>query len=355
MTLEIQKKPNKERREIETHTFVKQTYESENPMLTSPKVEANLQQNIIDVSCIVPTFGRPQGLVKALKSLVSQDTTLRFDIIVVDNHPDATARDVVAEFKQTHWVTEIKYLHEPNPGVANARNAALKLARGRYLAFLDDDQYASKNWLENMISTSISLNAGLIFCPTHARSDLSVDHKNAYLDFFSRTSSYSETQIIDTFFGCGNSVIDLHKCELPDPPFCPTTNETGGEDDKLFTKILNNGVRAAWSHGTFAEEDVDPHRMTKSYIRKRSFAFGQGPSRLCADGENKNVLGLLRWTAIGTAQMVVYAPLYVMSNLIGSSKSIWYMRKMVEGAGKVFWFQAFRPKLYGNAWLKMTK
>ena len=52
------------------------------------------------ISVIVPTFDRPDGLIRAVTSLFQQ-TLVRdgFDLIIVDNTPDATATDAIAELR----------------------------------------------------------------------------------------------------------------------------------------------------------------------------------------------------------------------------------------------------------------
>jgi len=317
--------------------------------MTKPKRAA------LDISIILLTFKRPVGLRKALKSLAGQQAGgASIEIIVADNDPAGSARKFTDYFANQCRLP-VHYVHVPDPGVANARNAALAAARGHYLAFLDDDQIAGENWLETLIAQAEHFSACMVFCPTYPQSGLNTRHKAELLKFFERDIHHSGSKVVDTFFGCGNSLLDLRKCTLPSPAFCPTTNDTGGEDDKLFSELRRQGGRIVWTGQTHVLEDVDDKRMTRQYVQKRSFAYGQGPSRICANPDNRDVLGLVKWTAIGMAQFAVYAPLYVVTTAFRSPKSIWYMRKTAEAAGKVLWFEGFRPKLYGSAWLKAHK
>lgn len=306
----------------------------------------------VDISIIIPTFKRPAGLRKAINSAAVQRAANRsIEIIIADNDPEGSAQNYVEQFK-SRCAHPIHYVHAPNPGLANARNAALRAASGHYLAFLDDDQIASENWLETLVEQAEHFSACLVFCPTYAQSGLDIPHKGEFLKFFERDIHKHGSRIVDEFFGCGNSLLDLRKCKLPSPPFCPSTNDTGGEDDRLFSELQNQGGRIVWTSETHALEDVDDRRMTRHYIQKRSFAYGQGPSRICANPDNFDLLSVIRWMAIGAAQFCVYAPLYVFTRALRSPKSIWYMRKAAEGAGKLLWFESFRPRLYGSAWLK---
>jgi len=181
------------------------------------------------VSMIVPTFRRPIGLRNALESLALQTSNDRpVEIVVTDNDPDGTAKLYVSEFAARCGIP-VTYIHAIEPGVANARNAALKVARGRYLAFLDDDQIASEHWLSELMEVMEDHAAGLAFCPTFAQSPVDVKFKTQCLEFFTRNIENPVRGPVDEFFGCGNSLLDLQKCLLPIPPFSPATNETGGD------------------------------------------------------------------------------------------------------------------------------
>lgn len=93
------------------------------------------------VSVIIPTYGRPEYLKRAIKS-VQEQTYSNIEIIVVDdNDPQCLYR------KQTEKVMEeyirqknVFYLqHECNKNGSAARNTGLGIAKGEYVTFLDDD------------------------------------------------------------------------------------------------------------------------------------------------------------------------------------------------------------------------
>ncbi len=304
------------------------------------------------VSIIVPTFRRPEGLAVALNSLMGQSADgLAMEIIIADNDPKGSARDYVEEFAKTSAIT-IHYLHVPAPGVSNARNAALDAASGRYLAFLDDDQEACDGWLETLLDISQKYGAALAFVPTHARIPIcSKNGKSKYndylVDFFSRFGPDLQEGVVGNYFGCGNSLLDTELCTLPSPPFSTAMNETGGEDDLLFTELQSQGIKIAWSRASKTNEDIRPHRATPEYVKVRSFAHGQSPSQECADA--KNWIGVMKWMLVGVVQYALFAPMALLTKLTGRPSYIHYLAKSAAGAGKILWFDGFKPKLYGAA------
>ena len=120
------------------------------------------------VSIVIPTYKRPDGIKDALESLIGQQAGQRtVEIVVADNDPKASAKDFVTTFAKTSDI-EIIYKHVPNPGVSNARNGALSVARGRFIAFLDDDMKALPGWLEELVNASLKYKAGITFGPAIA-------------------------------------------------------------------------------------------------------------------------------------------------------------------------------------------
>ncbi len=70
--------------------------------------------------------------------------------MVVDNDPEASAREVVASFAGFG----VRYVHEPAPGIAHGRNRALDESAGaRLLIFIDDDERPCPGWLAAMLAT----------------------------------------------------------------------------------------------------------------------------------------------------------------------------------------------------------
>jgi GT2 family glycosyltransferase/SAM-dependent methyltransferase/thioredoxin-like negative regulator of GroEL len=87
------------------------------------------------VSVIVPTYNRPDRLREALQSVLAQ-TLQDFEIIVVnDGQIDVEA--VIDALPHNGRITCVK--HDRNRGLAASRNTGLRLARGTYVAYLDDD------------------------------------------------------------------------------------------------------------------------------------------------------------------------------------------------------------------------
>ena len=86
------------------------------------------------VSVIIPVRNGERTLARAIDSALGQTFTGGFEVIVVDNGSTDRTADVIR-----HYGDRIIALYESVPGPARARNVAIFVARGEYLAFLDAD------------------------------------------------------------------------------------------------------------------------------------------------------------------------------------------------------------------------
>jgi GT2 family glycosyltransferase len=92
---------------------------------------------LIDFSVVIPTFRRTGELMEALASVLGQ-TGVTFEVAVVDDCPDGSAREPVERLRDPR----VTYIRNPQPtgGVpSTVRNLAWPKARGEFLHFLDDD------------------------------------------------------------------------------------------------------------------------------------------------------------------------------------------------------------------------
>jgi glycosyltransferase involved in cell wall biosynthesis len=110
-------------------------------------------ENTILISAIIPTYNNATRLRNALQSLFDQTLSPdKYEIIVVDNGSTDRTRAVVEECKLNAQVCLV-YEYEPQVGLSRARNTGTRLARGRWVAYMDDDAVASPDWLQTIVET----------------------------------------------------------------------------------------------------------------------------------------------------------------------------------------------------------
>lgn len=97
------------------------------------------------VSIVVPTFARPVQLRACLDAIARLETGRHeYEVIVVDDGSPDPVDDVIAAYADR---LQIRLLRQTHGGPAAARNAGVAVAKGRYLAFTDDDCAPARDWL----------------------------------------------------------------------------------------------------------------------------------------------------------------------------------------------------------------
>ena len=104
-----------------------------------------MSQSSPDFSVIVPTFARPERLARCLEALACLDYTRdRFEVVVADDGSPSPVTPALEPFRDR---LDLKLLRQDNAGPATARNAGARAARGKFLAFTDDDCEPRPGWL----------------------------------------------------------------------------------------------------------------------------------------------------------------------------------------------------------------
>jgi len=99
----------------------------------------------VHFSIVIPTYNRPERLRCCLQSLAELDYPRdRFEVVVVDDGSDPSLEPVVQPFQNE---LQLNFIRQPNGGPASARNTGAIAARGRYIAFTDDDCQPTRPWL----------------------------------------------------------------------------------------------------------------------------------------------------------------------------------------------------------------
>ncbi len=220
-------------------------------------------------SVCVCTFRRAH-LQYTLDSLGAQivPDRVNVEIIIVDNDVSGSGRATADRFAQT-CPFPVRYAIEPVQNIALARNRGLDMARGSWIAMIDDDEIADPRWLHHHVETAKSLEADVLMGPVLSRFET---QPPAWLErsrLFERPMgpTGSRARIART----GNAFLRAAPVRAMGLRFDPAYGLTGGEDNDFFERlgrpVLNN--RAA-----IVTETQPPERMTLAYHKARARVFG---------------------------------------------------------------------------------
>ncbi|MCA8901334.1 MAG: glycosyltransferase family 2 protein [Hyphomonas sp.] len=296
----------------------------------------------------IPTFRRNAGLEQAIRSVFAQDHATPFELIIADNDPDGGAAELACRLADEAPVhIRVLYAHVPEPGVANARNAALASTEARLIAFLDDDQSASRGWLSALLRCHANFPAAATFGPIDTVLPESVTSHTAYFrQFFCRMDG-AGTGYIPRSYGCGNSLLDRDLIPQGEPVFDARMNESGGEDDVLFQRIREAGGQFAWAADALAFEHVPAERARLGYTLKRAVSYGQGPIAHALRQSPINYATVAFWMAVGLYKFAVNVVAYAFLWAVRSDRRADHLDKAARGAGKLVWWK--RLNFYGAA------
>jgi len=103
------------------------------------------------ISIIVPTYQPKDYLLQCLDSLAAQtlDKDL-WELIVVLNGCAEPWLSQIKAYQENHPQLPMQVLQTDEPGVSNARNMGIDAAKGEYIGFIDDDDYVSPTYLEEL-------------------------------------------------------------------------------------------------------------------------------------------------------------------------------------------------------------
>ena len=118
------------------------------------------------VSVAISTWNRAHLVGRAIQSALAQ-TFEDFELLVVDDGSTDATPEVLAGVDDGRLR---RVRHERNHGISRTRNTAIGLARGEWMAFLDDDNEWAPDYLDRQLALAASRpDAGVVYCRAHVR------------------------------------------------------------------------------------------------------------------------------------------------------------------------------------------
>ncbi len=113
------------------------------------------------ISVIIPVYNVEKYLIRCIESVLSQ-TISNIEVILVDDGSTDKSRIICDQYSNKD--NRIKVIHKNNERVAAARNDGLKVATGKYISFIDSDDWIETNMYELMIKKAEELELDFIMC-----------------------------------------------------------------------------------------------------------------------------------------------------------------------------------------------
>jgi glycosyltransferase involved in cell wall biosynthesis len=276
-----------------------------------------------DISIVVCTQNRAAMLRGALASLydLATDDRFTYEIVVVDNaSTDATPQAIAAAAAQSPQV--LRGVHEPQKGLVPARNRGIQEARGRWIAFFDDDQLADSRWLAELLAGAADKQCRAVGGSVHL-----------YFPCGGQRHLHSAVRMLlgEAMFGdqpqryggrltpgCGNLMVEASVFQEVGS-FARTINGRG-EDTDLFTRIDRAGIAAWYFPRAIVHHITPPERLATAYLLNLARRMGEGVA--LRQGEQLGVSRFaLLWLAKAARLAAINYPRIALSRLRGDAEA----------------------------------
>lgn len=114
-----------------------------------------------EVSIIIPVFNSEKYLGRCIDNILAQTFT-NFECILINDGSTDSSSIICEKYRQSN--NRIIVIHQENSGVSISRNRGLDVARGKYICFVDSDDYVEKNMLENLVVEINNSDTDVICC-----------------------------------------------------------------------------------------------------------------------------------------------------------------------------------------------
>ncbi|MCJ2013382.1 glycosyltransferase family A protein [Methylobacterium sp. J-076] len=303
------------------------------------------------VSVVIPTLNRHRALERALSCILAQQLPAGHaaEVIVVDNSIDGNAKPLVTRLAAAAAMPVV-YVSVPRPGIATARNAGIAAARGRWIAFIDDDETCGPQWLASLLAVAHRGGFDAVFGPVNANADDGVEI-GPFAAYFARGVTAGDSEDVThraPYLGTNNSLFSAAVCAVPGGPFEERLNSVGGEDSLFLQRLVLEERRFGWASQAEVTEWVPPRRLDWAYVRRRRFLSGQIRTFVNEMVYPRRRIEVARWMAVGVAQTIVSGALSLILKPINPPAARHHRIAACGGLGKVFWMTRFRGSLYGT-------
>ncbi|QBQ54401.1 glycosyltransferase family 2 protein [Nitrosococcus wardiae] len=228
------------------------------------------------IAVCIATFKRPQLLENLLNSIANQVTKSKFliSVIIVDNDAKASGQTIAKNYTNYYFI-------ETEKNIALVRNRAVTEAvtlGANFVAFIDDDEVASFDWLFRLYEAVQNVDI------VHGPICRDVPDTPFFRVFFKRRRGDPPSSWKRAKPSTGNCLIRVEVFQKIQ--FDPAFGISGGEDSDFFYRALQAGFRFRWVLDAVATETVLPNRMAIRWVLARSFREGNSFIRLHRKNSN---------------------------------------------------------------------
>ena len=228
-----------------------------------------------NIAICIPTYKRPLMLKKLILSIyqsnINTNLIKNINIIILDNDIEKTAEKTFVELKESFESDyKLHYSIHPIKGISNARNELIRRGLSfnpNFLVFIDDDEYVTTEWLNELVKTIINNNADFARGPVIRVFDDTVPE---YISCWFRKITYSNNMQIDSIV-TDNLILSTKSLLNFDVWFDTRFNIIGNGDSYFGIQILKKGAKIFWAADALVYETIPESRANIKWLIKRIY------------------------------------------------------------------------------------
>lgn len=243
-----------------------------------PREERAIPPAELRLRIAVLTYKRPQDIATLLPLLVEQARSVSSivssaDVVVVDNDPEGSARQLVEAAASRELEIPLFYEHEPRPGISAGRNRALASAEGHdLLVFIDDDERPLDGWLSALLQTREETGCAAVVGAVVSEYEVEPGPWVQAGGFFERRRPVTGTRV--DVAATNNLLLDLRVVRRIGLTFDERFGLSGG-GDTMFTRSLHaRGGEMVWCDEAVVVDVVPAARVSRGWVMQRAFRSG---------------------------------------------------------------------------------
>ena len=256
-----------------------------------------------------------------------------------------SAKAVVAQLASTCSVP-IFYVSEPCQNISLARNAGIAASKAPLLAYIDDDEQASEDWLDQLVGAQRKYGADAVFGPTTpVFEEGSPPAWDPNASYYTRRRTVATGTEVPWGPAC-NVLFKYETCLAGPQSFDPKFGLTGGEDLDFSLHLAKKGRKLIWSAESHVTETIPSNRSTVRYILRRRLRGGQIYVWCSTRVSDHPFWTALYWMFVGLGQTMIWLIPGMVLAPFDTPVSARAKINLVGGIGKVFWSRRFRFRFY---------
>lgn len=131
-----------------------------------------------EISIIVPIYNIENYLEKCLQSILNQNFQ-SYEVILVNDGSTDNSREIAEKYVALNS-NLFRLINQENKGLSEARNTGINAANGKYICFVDSDDYIENDYLQKMYETMQHTDADMVFCAFRSVDETGNCLKNVY-------------------------------------------------------------------------------------------------------------------------------------------------------------------------------